>query len=274
MAQQAETEGGEGKDRQFVTALARGIRILQCFDTYTPELSCSELAKRTGLPQPTVWRLCHTLLECGMLVTVNGDKLRPGLAVLQLGYSAISGLSILELARPKMQALASAHGAACGLAIRDGYNMVFVARCEGESQLIMNLRVGSTVPLATSALGWAYIAGQRGTNRAKLLAELRAHDPAAMERVAVDLDAALREYDRHGYIINEGVFHRAYTTVSVPIIDADGSVAYTLNCGAATGAVSAEAQKRLIAPELIALANSLQAVIRQGRLQSPAEPQV
>lgn len=253
------------KDRQFVTALARGMRILQCFDTFTPELSCSELARKTGLPQPTVWRLCHTLQACGMLVAVNGDRLRPGLAVLQLGHAAVAGLDIVELARPRMQALASRHGAACGLAIRSAYNMVFVERCEGESQLIMNLRVGSTVPLATSALGWAYIAGQRGAARARLLADLRAHDPVTMTRIAADLEAALREYDRRGFIVNEGAFHKAYTTVSVPIIAADGTVPYTLNCGAATSVVSAAVQRRLIAPELVALASSLQNVMRQGQ---------
>ena len=90
----------EGKDRQFVTALARGLALLECFTPEQPELSGSELAKRAKLPQPTVWRLCHTMLKLGVLVSVNGDRMRPGLAALRLGHSAIAGFTIAELAQP------------------------------------------------------------------------------------------------------------------------------------------------------------------------------
>jgi DNA-binding IclR family transcriptional regulator len=58
----------EGADRQYVTALARGLEILRCFSALKPELGTTEIAQLTGLPQPTVWRLCHTLIKCGYLV--------------------------------------------------------------------------------------------------------------------------------------------------------------------------------------------------------------
>ena len=131
------------KDRQFVTALSRGLLILGCFDATRPELSGSQIAKITGLPQPTVWRLCHTMLSMGVLVSVAGDRLRPGLPALRLGYSVLANLSITEAARPHMQALADRFGAACGIGARDGLDVVFVQRCESDSQLLMNLRVGS-----------------------------------------------------------------------------------------------------------------------------------
>src|SRR3954470_22827873 len=80
------------KDRQFVTALARGLGVLRCFTHATPELGTAEIARMTGLPQPTVWRLCHTLMQEGYLVQADrGDKLRPGIPVLSLGYAAIAG---------------------------------------------------------------------------------------------------------------------------------------------------------------------------------------
>jgi DNA-binding IclR family transcriptional regulator len=249
------------KDRQFVTALARGMQILQCFSAMRPELNGSELAKLTGIPQPTVWRLCHTLLETGMLVSVAGDKFRPSLAVLRLGHSAISGLSLIELARPHMQQIATRYGAACGLATRHGNNMVFVERCEGTNQLLMNLRVGSTVPLATSALGWAYIAGQPSAIRRQLLEELRANDKETMQTVNRALTKALAEYDRSGFILNEGSFHKAYNTVAVPVIAADGSVPYTLNCGSAAVSILTEMHRTTIAPKLVALARMLESAM-------------
>ena len=56
-----EPRNGAGKDRQFVTALARGLEILRCFQAGDPALGNQDIAERTGLPKPTVSRLTHTL---------------------------------------------------------------------------------------------------------------------------------------------------------------------------------------------------------------------
>ena len=40
--------------------LLRGLSILKCFDETNEALSVTELARRTGIPQPTVWRFCQT----------------------------------------------------------------------------------------------------------------------------------------------------------------------------------------------------------------------
>ncbi|MDP9094946.1 MAG: helix-turn-helix domain-containing protein, partial [Pseudomonadota bacterium] len=63
---------GDDDDRPFVTALARGLEILGCFSASRPEIGGSQLAALTGLPQPTVWRLCHTMVQLGFLVAVSG----------------------------------------------------------------------------------------------------------------------------------------------------------------------------------------------------------
>ena len=44
------------KDRQFVTALARGLDILRAFTPRHPVLGNSEIAQRAHLPKPTVTR--------------------------------------------------------------------------------------------------------------------------------------------------------------------------------------------------------------------------
>lgn len=58
------SEGPDGEalaDRQFVTALARGLEVLRCFSAQSRLLSNGELAERTGLASspchvsPTPW---------------------------------------------------------------------------------------------------------------------------------------------------------------------------------------------------------------------------
>ena len=106
-------EGMPAKDRQFVTALARGLDILRAFHAGEGMLGNQEIAHRTGLPKPTVARLTHTLTELGYLNYIRRfRKYELGASVLALGYAAISSMDVrrasrqpLETARPRAQRL-------------------------------------------------------------------------------------------------------------------------------------------------------------------------
>jgi DNA-binding IclR family transcriptional regulator len=259
------TEKPGKEDRQFVTALARGLKILSCFSNTNAELGSSEIAKMTGLPQPTVWRLCHTLIGLGYLVTAKGEKMRPGIPALRFGYAALASLGIPELGRPQMQDLADKYGAAAGLAVRDGRDMVFVQRCQSDSQLLMNLRIGSRVPLASSALGWAYLVGLPETARAAAYAEIEATDPQHWRTLKGYLQRALDEYKTKGYVLNIGYFHRGYNTAAVPILGYDDMPHYAINCGSAAATLNVATLQGEVAPRLIKLATELQNVVRDRR---------
>ena len=55
------------KDRNFVTALARGLELLRAFGTGEEYLGNAELSNRTHIPRPTVSRLTYTLTQLGYL---------------------------------------------------------------------------------------------------------------------------------------------------------------------------------------------------------------
>src|SRR5260370_16807375 len=52
-------------DREFVTALARGLTVIQIFDREHPELTLSQVAAKTGLSAATARRFLWTLRELG-----------------------------------------------------------------------------------------------------------------------------------------------------------------------------------------------------------------
>src|SRR5262245_36166824 len=69
------------EDRQFVTALARGLEVLRAFGP-GEALANSEIAARTTLPRPTVSRLTYTLTKLGYLIQDPAtERYRPGSAV-------------------------------------------------------------------------------------------------------------------------------------------------------------------------------------------------
>ncbi len=241
-------------DRQFVTALARGLDILGCFDLARPSLSVSEIAALLGLPQPTAWRLCHTLVSLGYLTAGEGGRLRPALAVLRLGYATLSDLPLAELARPYLQELADAYSGAAGMAVRDGHDMRFVQRCERASQLVLSYRIGSRVPVATSAMGWAYLAGLPEAARAEA-----AGPPAAWEAAQPAFRDAVAAFAADGFIVNPGVLHPGYNTVAVPVMGPRGPL-FTLNCGAAASVLSLARLRAEVGPRLRDLAALIAAV--------------
>jgi DNA-binding IclR family transcriptional regulator len=219
-------------DRQFVTALGRGLDILQCFTPATPELGTSQLARMTGLPQPTVWRLCHTMSELGFLVQApDQDRLRLGLPILTLGYAVLASQRIGETAKPYMEAIAKRHQGAVSLGVRDGLNMVYLQRCQGSSIILADLSVGSRVPLAYSATGWAYLAAIPERERKLLLGEIRAMDRQKWTATEPSFEASLKEFRKTGYVVNLGSLHPQVNAVAVPVPSQDGSVLLTISSG-------------------------------------------
>jgi DNA-binding IclR family transcriptional regulator len=232
LASPAEKQTGPSKDRQYVTALARGLEVLRCFDATRPSLGTAEIARLTGLPQPTVWRLCHTLIEEGYLVQLDRkDKLRPGIPVLSLGYAAIAATPIAELARADMQDLATLHQGAVSLGTRDGDGMIYLQRCQGSRIVLKDMSVGSRVPVLSSATGWAYIAGLSEAKRKALFGELRAADPTRFAKFIPAITHALEGYAQTGYVINIGSLHEQINSVAVPVESQDGSVLLSLSSG-------------------------------------------
>jgi DNA-binding IclR family transcriptional regulator len=255
----------DAKDRQFVTALARGVEVLRCFTPARPELGTTEIAELVGLPQSTVWRLCHTLQLLGLLVPGRDpQRLRPGYGVLSLGVATLVKGNVAEAAEPGMREIAQRFGVAVSLAARDRDNMVIVARTEAPTILRLALSVGSTLPIATSALGWAWLAGLREAERRQALARLRRAAGGAWPALSAELDQALAQHGREGFVFNLRRFHPDVNAIGVPVVAPGGGRVMALNCG---GAVSVATPERLagpIATALKGLAARLAPVLESG----------
>lgn len=220
------------KDRQFVTALARGLDVLRCFTRATPALGTADIARMTGLAQPTVWRLCYTLIQEGYLVqTDRGGRLRPGISVLGLGQAAIASMPIAELARDDMQALASRYQCAVSLGMRDGHYMVYMQRMQGSQIILRDLEVGSRVPLSSSATGWAYLAGLPDDEREQVFKELQEIEKKRWSTLLPKIKQSIAQYKRTGFIINKGSLHAQINAVAVPVMSSDGKALLSLSAG-------------------------------------------
>lgn len=248
------------KDRHFVTALARGFDIMRCFTAQRARLGTSEIAHITGLPQPTVWRLCHTLTKLGYLVpTQENDKLRVGAPVLALGFAALAELDYVQVARPHMQELANRFQAAVAIAERHQHSMIYLERCQGPSILLMNLQVGSRIPIYSSAVGWAYLAALDSAERQQVLDELKVLSGDNWSTHKAHIDHALNGYAEHGFVVNCGIQHPDVNAAAVPVRSADGRTILSLNCGGWNSVVTRTILNKEVGPALLKLQRTLQA---------------
>lgn len=246
-----------------VTALVRGLEVLRCFDFEHRSLGSSEIARMTGLPQPTVWRLCKTLEQEGYLVAeAGGARFAPGLAVLTLGYAALGRLDLAELARPRLQSIADRFRGASGMTTRDRLAILLLLRCEGaDAYLNLTLRAGSEVPLATSGSGWAYLAGLDAAGRERLLAEIRRRQPDLWRRTERPFAKAMEGYAKTGYVLNVDTFFNGLTTVAVPLGGPEENRLYVLYCSCLTTVLGTEKLRRALGRKLLDTAQKLLPVV-------------
>lgn len=260
----AKSTGPRGS-QPTVTALLRGLEVLRCFDYARKSLGSSEIARLTGLPQPTVWRLCRTLEREGYLVAEgDGSRYRPGLAVLTLGYAALGTLDLGELVRPQLEAIADRFKGATGLVTRDRLAMLFLLRCQGaDAYLNVTLRAGSTIPIAHSGVGWAYLAGLDALRREALLADIRKGQPELWRRAERPFRKALDEFSKSGYLLNVDTFFNGLCTVAMPIGGPEEGKLYVIYVSCLTSVLSTDKLRREAGLALRDVAKKLAPVIER-----------
>jgi DNA-binding IclR family transcriptional regulator len=255
----------EEEDPHFVMALARGLEILRCFNHERPELGTRDIARLTNLPQPTVWRLCYTLTRLGYLEQTKAAKLRVGPSVLTLGYSTTSSMDILEVARPRMEALAEELQAVIVLGTRDRLDMLFLHRCHArDATFVLNRQTGMLVPMGHSSMGWTYLASLEDEKRNALLKEIERNDPVKWVNYRPMIEGAVLEYKQNGFVTNIGTLHTDLNTVAVPVL-VDGNADYIFTCGGHAAYFTREVLSTKIVPRLSKLVAEIEPFARAWR---------
>lgn len=242
-----------GKDRQFVTALARGLELLRCFAPGERHLGVTELARRTRLPKPTVSRLVGTLCKLGYLDHSEAlGKYSLGTGVLSLGYSMLSNLDIRQLAKPFMQELAEYSRASVSLGVRDRLSMVYIETLRSSSPIAVQRSIGARLPIATTSMGRAYLAALPESERNFLMDQIRLRDEENWPRIKAGIEQGFIEYAERGFCLSIGAWEKEIVAVGVPFLGQDGSL-MAFNCGGPAYVLTREKLESDIGPKLVSL---------------------
>ncbi|MEP9384629.1 IclR family transcriptional regulator [Nocardioides sp. KR10-350] len=139
------------------TVLGKALAILRSFTPNDTVLPLAELVRRTGLPKGTVHRVAGDLVGHRLLdKTATGYRLSGGL--FELGLRASVERSLLEVAMPFLQDLYERTHETVHLGVRDGDEVVYVAKIGGHRQAASPSRTGGRMPLHCTAIGKVLLA--------------------------------------------------------------------------------------------------------------------
>jgi DNA-binding IclR family transcriptional regulator len=249
-------------DRHFVTALSRGLDVLSAFRSRDRVLGNQEIARRCGLPKSTVSRLTYTLTKLGYLEHgddgVGNQGYRLGTAVLALGSTMLARMDVRALARPLMQELADHAKAMVSLGVRDRQSMIYVENCRSESALTLSLDVGSRIPLATTAMGRAYLALCSDNERNDLLSRVKERHTEEWPRIQEGVERSLEEYRQLGCCSSFGEWQKDVNAIAIAFRSPNGRGVMSINCGGPGFNLSPDYLLREVRPLMVSMGQQLQ----------------
>lgn len=145
----------------FIEGLAKGLAVLEAFDTERQRLNASLAAQRTGITRAAARRHLLTLTELGYLQT-DGAHYWLSARVLRLAGSYMATSRLPRTLQPTLNRLAAQTQAAFSAVVLDGDECVIVARSAGLAEpvrhLAYGLHLGARLPAHATSTGRVLLA--------------------------------------------------------------------------------------------------------------------
>ncbi len=217
--------------RYIVPGLSQGLAALSLFSRKRTRITAPEIARELDLPRTTVFRILHTLQATGFVCREEDERhFRLGPAVLGAGFAFIASLDYVEVAQPVLQRLRDATGWSAHMAIRDGMDIVYVARYAAHATVRSSVNIGSRLPVHATVMGRALSWDMSADELRKLFGSNELQKFSEQTPATVEAFAALVAEDRdRGYAFSQSFFERGVSSVAVPVRDASGQIVASIN---------------------------------------------
>lgn len=238
------------QDRNFVQSLANGLSVIRCFGPERPDMSLAEVAEASGLSRAAARRIVLTLMQLGYIgQSRRRFSLRP--SVLDLGYSYLSSVPVWEIIQPFLENLARQLRESCSASVREGQDIVYMARVPTTRIMSLHLTVGTRLPAFCTSMGRVLIAFDEEVERA---AFLRACRPRAYTSRTVtdrtELAALIERARKDGWALVDQELEIGLISLAVPVLNAAGKAVAAMNVAAHASRVTKRAMLREFLPVL------------------------
>jgi IclR family pca regulon transcriptional regulator len=222
---------GRPRGDYFVQSLERGLAVIKAFSGEEPELTLSDIARRTGMTRAAARRFVLTLVDLEYVGTVDRKfHLRP--TVLELGYTYLSLMSFPRVATPHLAALSGRLQETTSVAVLDRDDIVYVVRVGARRVVASGLTVGTRLPAYLTSHGRVQLAALPDEQLDAYLARVTLEPRTAKTTTdPAQLRAKLMLARLRGFALVDQELEEGVTSIAVPIRDGSGAVVASVNVG-------------------------------------------
>lgn len=238
----------------------RALSVLGAFDVQHPELTLTELAKRTGLALATAYRLAGDLEKEQYLVRDGEGMYRLGTRLWEMGVLTPLHGRLRESAMPFLLNLQYDCRETVQLAIREGTDGIYVEKLTLETSVPVQSRIGARIPLHATGIGKSLLAfAPEGFLEAFLQLPMAAYSETTITNPH-ELARELRVIRRQGFSESNQEYHAGSTSIAAPVV-VDGVAV------AAVGIVNYELRDdlRIYKDRLLEMTNGLAARLQESK---------
>ncbi|HEY9272245.1 IclR family transcriptional regulator, partial [Achromobacter sp.] len=236
--------------RRGIQSIEVGFRILDVIRKAGRPLPLKEIADACELTVPNVHYYLVSFQKVGV-VQQHADTGHYGLGpyALRLGLAALEQFDVFTTARPIMAEVAAITGHTVFLGVWGNKGPTIVYRVEGaRSRPLLELRVGSVLPLLSSALGRNFLAHLPEASTRELLEQEMAaagadgYGAGGRSYTQKDVQAIREEVLKHHLSRCRDALLPHFTSLSAPIFDMLGEMKAAITLMGPVGAIDDDLQ--------------------------------
>ena len=205
--------------------LGKGLTVLNALGGHPEGVSLSRLAGELGLPVSTTHRLLNVMVPLGF---VHLDEERRqyslGLTVFQLSHRVALVQTLSELALPVMRRITRRTGEQTLMAVRQGVDLIYLEKGEGNHQIQNHAEVGQRGHLHSSSMGKSLLAFLPEAKRDQVVARLRLEKRGPNS--ITDRAQFRRELEltrERGFALNEEENEAGIRSIAMPVLGPRGN---------------------------------------------------
>ncbi|GAC1526515.1 MAG: IclR family transcriptional regulator PcaU [Ramlibacter sp.] len=234
----------------FIEGMAKGMAVLESFDTERQRLNATLAAQRAGLTRAAARRHLLTLAHLGYLDT-DGSWFWLAPKVLRFSGSYLASSRLPRAVQPTLDRLAAHTGEAFSAVVLDGDQVVIIARSGPSRLFAYGLHLGARLPAHATSTGRVLLAARPKAEfnawlRGKTLPRLTANTTVDASKLRILIEA-VRQQD---WCVASEEHELGVHALAVPLRNMEGRVVAALNVVTRPAHLQGQALRRETLPLL------------------------
>lgn len=237
----------------FIEGMAKGMAVLESFDTERQRLNSTQAAERAGLTRAAARRHLLTLAYLGYLDT-DGSHYWLSAKVLRFSGSYLASARLPRLLQPTLNRLAAQTRESFSAVVLDGDEVVIVARSVavgGQRLMAYGLHLGARLPVHATSTGRMLLAAMP---RVAFAAWMKGRElPRLTPRTVVDPKAfqqRIAQVRQDDFAVASEEHELGVHALAVPLRDMKGQTVAALNVVASPERLASDVMRHDLLPLL------------------------